>query len=306
MRDIRRVLLALDFNPGGRTLTAGSCIAADQAFALASHLGAAVVLFHSAATDEAWDAGEENYVVVQGDALEVRRPVLDEVADRFRRADLDVSVASTDEPAWLGIVRRVLRDRIDLVVAGKRNHPDRRGHPLGSISTKLLRKCPCAVWVARPDGATAPRRVLAASDLTAVGERVVEYGAFVAGHFGAELHVVHAFQLPLAVQIERGRAVADFDRRESEERTRRLEALVARVAGAPKPSIHVGRTSPTRAILECNGCFDPDLVVMGTIARGGVAGLLVGNTAERLLGRLDCSLLTIKPADFVCPVSLED
>ena len=41
---------------------------------------------------------------------------------------------------------------------------------------------------------------------------------------------------------------------------------------------------------------------MGTMSRGGVAGLLVGNTAERLLDKVECSLLTIKPEDFVSPV----
>jgi hypothetical protein len=37
-----------------------------------------------------------------------------------------------------------------------------------------------------------------------------------------------------------------------------------------------------------------------------VAGLLVGNTAERMLDRVECSLLTIKPEGFVSPVRLED
>jgi universal stress protein E len=48
-----------------------------------------------------------------------------------------------------------------------------------------------------------------------------------------------------------------------------------------------------------------DLIVMGTISRAGIAGLSVGNTAERMLGHLDCSMLTVKPADFVCPVHLD-
>jgi nucleotide-binding universal stress UspA family protein len=34
-----------------------------------------------------------------------------------------------------------------------------------------------------------------------------------------------------------------------------------------------------------------DLVVMGTIGRSGIPGLLIGNTAERLLNRLECSWL---------------
>ncbi|MEQ1895543.1 MAG: universal stress protein [Planctomycetota bacterium] len=44
------------------------------------------------------------------------------------------------------------------------------------------------------------------------------------------------------------------------------------------------------------------LLVMGSVSRGGITGLLLGNTAERLLDRVSCSLLTIKPRDFVSPV----
>jgi nucleotide-binding universal stress UspA family protein len=45
-----------------------------------------------------------------------------------------------------------------------------------------------------------------------------------------------------------------------------------------------------------------DLIVMGTVARTGIAGLLIGNTAERLLRRLPCSVLAVKPDGFRSPV----
>ena len=45
-------------------------------------------------------------------------------------------------------------------------------------------------------------------------------------------------------------------------------------------------------------------VVMGTMGRTGIAGLLVGNTAESILKRVACSVLTVKPEGFVPPVSL--
>jgi nucleotide-binding universal stress UspA family protein len=44
------------------------------------------------------------------------------------------------------------------------------------------------------------------------------------------------------------------------------------------------------------------LIVMGTVSRTGVAGLLIGNSAERILRRVDCSVLTVKPDGFVTPV----
>ena len=48
-----------------------------------------------------------------------------------------------------------------------------------------------------------------------------------------------------------------------------------------------------------------DLVVMGTVARTGITGLLMGNTAERVLGALSCSVLTVKPDGFSSPITLE-
>jgi universal stress protein E len=48
-----------------------------------------------------------------------------------------------------------------------------------------------------------------------------------------------------------------------------------------------------------------DLVVMGTVGRSGIPGLLVGNTAERVFGQIECSMLAVKPEGFVSPIPLE-
>jgi nucleotide-binding universal stress UspA family protein len=45
-----------------------------------------------------------------------------------------------------------------------------------------------------------------------------------------------------------------------------------------------------------------DLVVMGTVGRSGIPGLLMGNTAETILDQLSCSVLVMKPPGFVSPV----
>jgi nucleotide-binding universal stress UspA family protein len=47
-----------------------------------------------------------------------------------------------------------------------------------------------------------------------------------------------------------------------------------------------------------------DLVVMGTVARSGLSGILIGNTAEKVLGKVRCAVLAIKPAGFVSPIQL--
>jgi len=49
-----------------------------------------------------------------------------------------------------------------------------------------------------------------------------------------------------------------------------------------------------------------DLLVMGTVGRVGIPGLLIGNTAEFILRQVECALLTVKPEGFVTPVTLEE
>jgi universal stress protein E len=305
MKSIRRILVALGLTPDGASLTTGSRLALDHALEIAPALGASLVLFHSTASDEAWDPGEGDYVDVLPGETARKRTALDAALARARAASVSSELAVTAEPAAQGIIRRVLRGDVDLVLSGKRNEPV-HGLRLGSVATKLLRKCPCPVWVVRPEGEALPTRILAASDLSPVGERVLEAATFVADRCDAELLVVHAFQRPLAIQMEGDEASARFEKVQRSERRQRIEEQLA-AAGCRRPvEIHVGLTSPTRAVLACDERIAPDLVVMGTVSRGGVAGLLVGNTAERLLARLDCSLLTVKPEDFVCPLAVDE
>lgn len=48
-----------------------------------------------------------------------------------------------------------------------------------------------------------------------------------------------------------------------------------------------------------------DTIVMGTVARVGIAGFFIGNTAETILGRVSCSVLAVKPEGFVTPVTMD-
>jgi nucleotide-binding universal stress UspA family protein len=70
------------------------------------------------------------------------------------------------------------------------------------------------------------------------------------------------------------------------------------------PTIH-RRGTPDEVIPELVATERIDLVVMGTVGRAGIAGFLIGNTAERLLRTLTCSVLAVKPDGFVSPVGLE-
>ena len=62
---------------------------------------------------------------------------------------------------------------------------------------------------------------------------------------------------------------------------------------------------PAEAIAQTAEKQGVDLLVLGTLGRGGIPGLLIGNTAEDLLERINCSVLAIKPASFHTPITLD-
>jgi universal stress protein E len=304
IREVRRIVVGVDLSETG-DLSAGSQLAVEQARWVASLGGARVTLLHSTRCEEYWSVSEGAFADRPMPADDGFRRPLETALQSLREAGFEAELVFSDERAWLAIVARVLQFRADLVIVGKRADSAHDGRLLGGVSQKLLRKCPCAVWVVKPDDSAGLDKILAATDLSPVGERVVALAASISSECGAELHVVHALSLPLSVQMESSEAEEQFL---AECRAAAVAKIESRL---PEPvreaaELHVGLTSPSNAILACVDRLKPDLVVMGTISRAGIAGLSVGNTAERLLGHLDCSMLTVKPADFVCPVRLDE
>jgi len=302
----RRIVVGVDLGPHGHVATPGSRLALGRARWLAERFGSRVTVVHSGARDEHWDTGEASFVVAEEGIDDDGRKALDGAVGELRRAGVDTRLEPSNDPAWLAIIRTALRDDADLVLASKRSEPVNDGRRIGSVARKLLRKAPCAVWLEdlqrRPD----PRVSVAATDLTTVGDLALGLAARLAGELEADLDVVHAFSLPMSVQMEGGAAERTWLGETTDRIEGHLREQLAGTAVAERARLCVGLTSPSSAILSVARRSDADLLVMGTVSRGGIPGFLMGNTAERIFDSLDCALLAVKPADFVCPVELPD
>ena len=71
------------------------------------------------------------------------------------------------------------------------------------------------------------------------------------------------------------------------------------------PQLHLLEGDAKHVVPTIARDLNVDLIVMGTVARTGIAGFFMGNTAESILTQLDCSVLTVKPPGFISPVTLE-
>jgi universal stress protein E len=178
---------------------------------------------------------------------------------------------------------------------------------------ELLRISPVPVLLVKRAGAYRRAPILAAVDPehsydkpARLDRDILAAGAALAGALGAKLHAVHAY-VPLPVTaFARGTlltdaAIARLMTKAADAAGEKLKRLLrkARLSGVQQ---HVVGRHPADAIEQEAARVKSAIVVMGAIARSGLKRLLVGNTAERVLDRLPCDLLIVKPARAVRPV----
>ena len=303
MLDIRHIVVGVELSDG--SMGEGSRLALEQARWIALVTGARVSVLHVIHDDECWNHEAQNFVAAADSSRDDQHAPVERAVEELRAAGVQAQVEFIRETPGLAIIQYVLRTGADLVIVGKRvarSHDERK---LGSVSYNLVRDCPCVVSVVKPSGRTRPECVVAATDRSAVGERVVDVAAGLASAAGASLHVIHAIQLGMQTQMGGGEAIEAFIRSERDDLRAEVGEQLQGADYRGEWEIHAGQNSPARAVLEAEKRLAPDVVVLGTISRAGIPGLLVGNTAERLLGILDCSLVVVKPDDFVCPVTLD-
>lgn len=211
----------------------------------------------------------------------------------------------------LVVVREVLRSGHDLVVVT--SDEDREDH---ATIKRLLRACPCPVWVIRSTRAKT-QRVLAAVDIdpdeSGLNQRILALAATMTELYGGELHVVHAWRVAGEDTLRNSAFIhqspKETDRLVAAERLRHQRSLDELLAGAGAGQAwipHLEKGSAAAVVADVVARKRINLVVMGTVARSGLAGLLVGNTAEQLLDDIRCSMIAVKPPDFVSPVAIPD
>ncbi len=207
--------------------------------------------------------------------------------------------------SWLQIIRQVLKASHDLVVVGTRHAGPVKGFLVGSTAIKLLRKCPCPVWVAQPQPDLRIASILVAHDLRPVGDLAMELGCWLAQFYKAQLYVFHAVEYPQLDYLMPGRVSLDNAVEYRHAAEQHIAKQLARYDLSPGAQVDIVTQPPDFAILDRIDRHAIQLLVMGTIGRGGISGVITGNTAERLLPRIPCSVLAVKPEDFKSPVTIE-
>jgi nucleotide-binding universal stress UspA family protein len=289
---VNRILIATDFSADAQR-------AADHGVALARFFGAPVELVSSVMIPPT--ALYPGTAALPPDFIEtIREQVqerLESMAAELRAEGLTASVhLAWGEPSS-ALCERAEQVGADLITLGTRGRTGLPHVVLGSVAERTVRMAPCPVLTAHADS-PAPgdvATILVPTDFSSHADAALEWVRPVLSKTGARLILLHAYHLPRGLES----AALALDERITlaieAEVERRFEGLRGDAAG--ELEFVLRRDSPDVAALEVAQEYGADLIVIGTRGRSGLAHVLLGSTAERVIRNSAAPVVSLKASD---------
>jgi universal stress protein E len=281
----------------------------DRAAWLAGRYGADLTLF---ACD--YDADiESGYVAtvwipqpgVRDQLLERHRQKLEALAEPLRKRGVSVTTeVAWDHPFDAAIVRKAASSKPLLVVKGTHHHNLLQRTLLTNVDWQLIRDCPTPLLLVKQQPLHDPPRVFAALDPlhehdkpAELDDEIFRFAADFATRTRGVLHVLHAVPLPVGLDLP-----PDVTEGAVRRHREAMSSFLGRHEVEPE-RVHFVEGFVPQSLQETASEQGADFVVMGAVSRRGLQKLFIGSTAERVLDRLPCDLVIVKPQGFVTPDS---
>jgi universal stress protein E len=279
-----------------------------RAASLAEHMSAGLELF-ICDYDPNIAAGRVSTVWIDQPArehlLSILQQKLETLAEPLRERGLDVATSTSwDHPLVDGIIRKVAASKPWIVVKDTHHHNVLKRTILSNTDWGLIRDCPAPLYLVKPSDTVANPNIYAAVDPTHLHDKpaqldrgIVDIAQLLADGLQGTLHVVHSYAYPAALAVPEAAPVAELAEAVEEEHRRAFTEFLASYP-IPTDNTHLLQGLPHETLPELTEGGGVDLIVMGAISRSGLDRVFVGNTAERVLDRLSCDLLIVKPEGF--------
>jgi nucleotide-binding universal stress UspA family protein len=215
--------------------------------------------------------------------------------------DIRCNLVVTVGDAFDAILRTAESTSADLIVMGAHRKTLLRYIFVGTTVERVVRSSSCPVLMVNSEAAEPYARVLAAVDMSDVSARAVQFAS--ASHIfdAAEVMIAHAFDPPAKSKMFTASVPQDrVDEYVAQEQLRASEELAEFLKEHglkdSKWSLHVEEGEPFQAISRMVTEMYPDLLLIGTHSRSGIAKVLLGSVAEQALRELDVDILAVPPA----------
>ncbi|MGC6442080.1 MAG: universal stress protein [Rubripirellula sp.] len=246
--------------------------------------------------------------------VQEKSEALEKLAAPLRESGLEVSTKVLEGKSSVEIIREVIRGGHDLVMRIAKGTDSRSGGFFGNTGARLLRQCPCSVWLVSQKTKPVFNHILACVDTASddamdqdLNQRVFDLATKIHEYHQGKLTTIHTWSI-WNEQMLKGRLGQEmFEQLEEKTKdvtTERLNAFLGQ-QGEHESGVEIIKGEPEEVIPGYTVDHEVDLVVMGTVARSGIAGMVTGNSAEAILSNIKCSVLALKPSNFVSPIKDE-
>jgi universal stress protein E len=286
-----------------------------RAIEIASMNGASITAFLSI-----YDFSYEMTTMLSMDEREnMRQAVIDDrtewlvnlVSEKFshHNASIDVKIVWHNRP-YESIIYEVIDKGYDLIVKGTQQHDSLKSVIFTPTDWHIMRKAPVPVLLVKEHDWPCGGQILAAINVgvdddnhISLNEEITKQALHFAKLLSSNVHLVNSFPgTPANIVIE----IPEFDPTTYDESAKLHHEQCMQVHSEKhhinKQHCHVAIGLPEDVITQYAEQLDAELVVLGTIGRQGISAALLGNTAEHVIDKLNCDVLTIKPYGFVSPV----
>lgn len=253
--------------------------ALQRAITAAKTLDFDVHLFTSVYEESNTDTKHAQNKFVQSQ-LAFHREKLEAFAEDARAKEINVTTEIDWDSNWAdAAVRASIRNNSDILFKSTFKHSLTERVVRKTTDWTILRNCLCPVLLVREGTDWDSHKVLAAISIEnedsahkEINHAIINLGQKVAESYSSEVHFINAY---------------------SDSLSNPNSNYLAKKCGVPKSQIHTEIGSPEDAIVDKSKELSADLVLIGTVARTGVSAWMNGNTAEKVLDRVECDVLAL-------------
>ena len=206
------------------------------------------------------------------------------------------------------IIRRAAVLHADLIFKPLRQHGFLRRALFSATDWNLVRCCPAPLLLINHASAIHRKPVIAAVDVDTkdvvhqeLNQIVLSQARQLADLLGSTVHLVNAYSL--SPYIGAGSAADQVIRLKQKNQLKSALNMAAKYQIAAD-QVHLREGAADIVINDLAREIDAGVIVLGTVARSGISGLFIGNTAESIMEHTQSDVVAVKQSDFIssiCP-----
>ncbi|MCQ1059319.1 universal stress protein [Photobacterium sp. ZSDE20] len=210
------------------------------------------------------------------------------------------------------IIKEAKASQASMVVIDSTRDDKKLACQRGRNTLSIIRKSEVPIWSISSYSKPIDH-VVAAIDLSNIeyqgfNTKLIELALEYCEITGADLTLCHAWRLDSEGYLRKWSGYDDNDieqlsQKMKAERIERLKSLLApHQNSVVNTKIEIVEGEAREVLPLYASAKGVDVVILGSLSRTGIAGFLMGNTAESMINQLSCSVLTLKPDSFKSPV----